>query len=80
MYTVYILECADGTFYTGITNNLPRRLAAHKAGTAARYTRARGFAGLRYSESQPNRSAAQVREAAIKKLSRAEKEHLITTV
>lgn len=77
MYTVYILECADGTLYTGITNDLPRRLAAHQAGTAARYTRARGFRALRYSEPQPDRSAAQIREAAIKRLSRAQKEALI---
>jgi predicted GIY-YIG superfamily endonuclease len=77
MYTVYILECADGSLYTGITNHLSRRLAAHAAGTAARYTRARGVRALRYSEVQPDRSAAQVREAAIKRLSRSQKESLI---
>lgn len=80
MYTVYIIECADGTYYTGVTNDLQKRLQAHANGTAARYTRARGFTALRYSESQPDRSTAQIREAAIKKLSRHEKTLLIGTV
>jgi putative endonuclease len=74
---VYIVECADGTLYTGITTDLERRVEEHNAGTGARYTRARRPVVLRYSERQPDRSQASVREAGIKALSRSEKERLI---
>lgn len=70
---VYILECADGSLYTGMTNHLTRRLAAHNAGKGAKYTKTRRPVRLRYSEELENRSLALRREAAIKKLSHAQK-------
>jgi putative endonuclease len=73
----YILRCADETLYTGITNDLTKRLAAHSAGTAARYTRARGPFELLFVERCSDRSAALKREMEIKRLLRAEKLALI---
>ena len=73
---VYILRCGDGTLYTGITDDLSRRLAAHRAGKGAKYTRGRGPLAVAYLEEQPDRSAASKREWAIKRLARAEKEAL----
>ena len=73
---VYILRCGDGTLYTGITDNLPRRLEAHRAGRGAKYTRGRGPLALVYWEEQTDRAAASRREWAIKRLTRAEKEAL----
>ncbi len=78
-WVVYLIRCADGTLYTGVTNDLARRIATHNAGTAARYTRSRLPVTLVYQESQANRSAALRREAAIKRLSRAAKENLVGT-
>ncbi|MBM3271773.1 GIY-YIG nuclease family protein [Candidatus Kaiserbacteria bacterium] len=78
MYFVYILECADGSLYTGITTDVARRFAEHQAGTASHYTSARGAVRICYSESQPTRSAALIREAAIKRLSREKKQELIS--
>lgn len=72
---VYILECRDGTFYTG--DDIPRRLAAHNAGRGAKYTHGRTPVTLCYCEEQPDRSAALRREAAIKRLTRTEKQTLI---
>lgn len=74
---VYILECRDGTLYTGCTDDVPRRLAAHNAGRGAKYTRSRTPVTLRYREEQPDRSAALRREAAIKRLTRKEKQTLL---
>jgi len=74
---VYILQCADGTLYTGWTMDLERRLRAHNSGQGARYTRGRRPVRLVYQEEQPTRSVAQKREAAIRRLSRAEKLKLI---
>lgn len=74
---VYVLECRDGTLYTGCTDDIPRRLAAHNAGRGAKYTRGRGPVTLRYREETPDKSSALRREAAIKRLSRAEKQALI---
>jgi putative endonuclease len=74
---VYILQCADGTLYTGWTMDLERRLRAHNSGQGARYTRGRRPVRLVYQEEQPTRSAAQKREAAIRRLSRASKLRLI---
>jgi putative endonuclease len=66
---VYILRCADGTLYTGITTDLARRVDEHNAGKAgARYTRSRRPVALVYSEAAENRSEASKREHAIKKL------------
>ena len=73
MWTVYILQCRDGTLYTGITDNLPRRLAAHNGGKGAKYTRGRGPVVLVHQESCPDRSAALRRGRAIKALSRSQK-------
>lgn len=71
---VYILKCADSTFYTGVTTDLVRRLKEHNDSVlGAKYTRVRRPVSLVLSESHDNRSSAQIREAAIKKLSRQEK-------
>ena len=74
---VYLLRCADGSLYTGITNDVPRRLKQHNAGTASRYTRSRLPAVLVYQEAQASHGHALKRELAIKALSRKEKESLI---
>lgn len=75
---VYILRCRDNTLYTGITDDVPRRLEAHNAGKGAKYTRGRGPVTLCYQEKQESYSAALKREYAIKQLSRTEKMLLIT--
>ncbi len=77
---VYILRCADGSLYTGITNDMKRRFDQHHAGTAARYTRSRLPVECVYWEPQANQSTALKRELAIKALSRAAKETLIQTL
>lgn len=77
MYFVYILRCADESLYTGITNDIDRRLAAHKAGTASKYTRSRGVVRFEYVESKRTKGAALKREAAIKNLTRTQKLSLI---
>ncbi|MGI9178861.1 MAG: GIY-YIG nuclease family protein [Pirellulales bacterium] len=74
-----MLRCRDGSLYTGITNNLPKRLQAHVAGKASKYTRSRLPVALAYTIPQPTKSRALKREAAIKRLRRVEKERLITT-
>jgi len=74
---VYLLRCADGSLYTGITNDLSRRLEKHNAGTASRYTRSRLPVVLVYQEALASRSLALKRELAIKSLSRRQKESLI---
>lgn len=70
---VYILRCKDDTLYTGMTDDLDRRLAAHRAGKGAKYTRGRGPLELVYHEVCADRSAALRREYAIKRLTRQEK-------
>jgi len=72
-WSVYILRCADGTLYTGIAVDLEKRLDAHRRGVAAKYTRSRLPVTLAYEERQPDRSSAQKREAALKRLGRADK-------
>lgn len=74
---VYVLRCADGSLYTGITNDLSRRLEKHNAGKASRYTRSRLPVVLVHQEAQASRSLALKRELAIKALSRRAKESLI---
>ena len=74
---VYMLRCGDDTLYTGCTNDVPRRLAAHRKGAGAKYTRSRLPVELVYQETLPDRSAALRREAALKKLSRQQKLALI---
>ena len=74
---VYMLRCGDGSLYTGSTTDVERRLREHQGGTGARYTRSRPPVTLAYAEEAPDRSAAQRREAAIKKLPRVQKLKLI---
>ncbi|MBI5919474.1 MAG: GIY-YIG nuclease family protein [Nitrosomonadales bacterium] len=69
----YLLECADGTLYCGITNDLDRRLAAHNSGEGAKYTRSRAPVRLAYSEPCADRSSALKREAQVKRLKRDDK-------
>ena len=74
---VYILRCADDTFYTGITNDPPRRLAQHNAGVASRCTRSRRPVEMVYCEQVADKSAALRKEAAVKKLTHQQKQKLI---
>lgn len=72
-YFCYIVECADGTFYTGWTTDLERRVKTHNAGRGATYTRLRRPVKLVYAEELPSRAEAMKREAAIKRLPRSRK-------
>ncbi len=77
---VYLLRCADGSLYAGITTDVTRRLAEHNLGKAgAKYTRSRRPVVLAWSEGAENRSAASRREHALKRLSREAKERLVKT-
>ena len=76
-WMVYILKCADGSLYTGITTNLPHRIKVHETGKGARYTNGRGPFQLVHQERHHNRAEATKREMAIKFLSRAKKLELI---
>ena len=76
-WVLYILECKDGTLYTGITDDLERRIKAHNSGKGAKYTRGRGPLILRYQEPCPDKSSALRREREIEALSRKEKLALI---
>jgi putative endonuclease len=76
-WTLYIVECRDGTFYTGIAKDVGRRLVQHNEGSASRYTRSRRPVKIIYQEPCGNRSEASIKEAAVKSLSRLEKEKLI---
>ena len=76
-WTVYILECGDGTLYTGITDDLPKRLKAHSEGKGAKYTRGRGPLKLRYREVAADKSGALKREYALKRLRKTEKMAII---
>ena len=76
---LYILECADGSFYTGVTKDLDRRLKQHNDGKASRYTRTRRPVRMRYTEDCPGRAAALVRECQVKALSRKAKEKLVAS-
>ncbi len=73
MTFVYILECVDGSYYTGWTTDLDRRVAAHNAGQGGRYTRSRRPVRLVYWEELPDRRSAQQRELTLKRLPRARK-------
>ena len=75
---VYIIECSDGSLYTGITNDLDRRITAHNDGRGAKYTKSRRPVRLRFSEPAADRKNASQREYAIKSLRKAEKMRLIT--
>lgn len=78
-YWVYVLQCGDGTLYTGSTNDPARRLAAHQSGKGAKYTRSHLPVKLVYLEELADKSTALRREATIKKMSRTEKLSLIRT-
>lgn len=78
-WSVYVLRCRDGSLYTGITNDLPRRLRAHRAGRGAAYTRSRLPLRLIYVEQRRTKGAALRREAAIKRLPRRQKLSLIAS-
>jgi predicted GIY-YIG superfamily endonuclease len=73
---VYLLRCADGSFYTGIAKDLDARIARHNAGKAAKYTRGRLPVELAYQETAADRSAASKREREIKRLDAAAKRRL----
>ncbi len=77
---VYIVECSDKSLYTGITNNLEKRIETHNSGKGAKYTRARRPISLKYYEKVESKSLALKREFAIKQLTRAQKEHLINNL
>ncbi len=74
---MYLLRCADGSLYCGWTNDLDRRLAAHEAGTASRYTRSRLPVEVAWSRAMGSRSEAMREEARIKRLPRAAKDELV---
>lgn len=76
-WTVYIVRCANGSLYTGITNDLAGRIADHNAGRGAKYTAAFGPVTLAWKRRKKDRSSASKMEAAIKRLSRAEKDGLL---
>lgn len=76
---VYIVECADGTLYTGYTTDIERRIAEHNAGDGAKYTRGRTPVTLAYSEEYDTQSEAMSREYEIKQLTRAEKDSLVAS-
>ncbi len=79
MYFIYILQCVDGTYYTGSTNDIAKRVEAHNIGsTGAKYTRSRGPVILKYSENFPTKSDALRREYEIKRWKRAKKEQLFS--
>ncbi len=74
---VYILRCSDGSLYTGITTDVRRRTNQHNAGTASRYTRSRNPVRVQYQEPHASRSSALKREAAVKRMTKSQKESLI---
>ena len=76
-WLVYMLRCRDDSLYTGITNDLPKRLKAHAAGKASKYARSGLPVRLAYCEPQRSKSAALKRELAIKRLRRAEEDRLV---
>lgn len=77
MNYTYIVRCSDGTFYTGWTTCLERRVSKHNSGQGAKYTRSRTPVQLIYYETFETKQEAMQREAAIKKLTRQKKEELI---
>lgn len=74
---LYILRCADDTLYTGITDDIPRRMAQHNAGKGAKYTRGRGPVELLYQEEFMNRGEASRREYQVHRMTRREKLELV---
>ncbi|MEC9247944.1 MAG: GIY-YIG nuclease family protein [Pseudomonadota bacterium] len=76
-WTVYILECSDGSYYTGITKNLSRRITQHQTGVGAKYTKGRTPIKLIYQEAYKDRSKATKREMEIMALKKIEKQRLV---
>ncbi len=76
-WLVYILKCGDNSLYTGITNNIEKRLLAHEEGRGAKYTKGRGPFKIVYKKKFESRSEATIREMEIKKLDSKEKNKLI---
>lgn len=76
-YYVYILECNDGTYYTGYTNNLEKRIESHNKGRGAKYVRGRGPVKLVYCKEYKSRKYAMKAEINIKKRTKKEKEEII---
>ena len=76
-WCVYLVRCKDGSLYTGIAKDVAARVARHNAGTGAKYTRSRLPVTLAYEKKMKNETAARKREAAIKRLTKAEKEALL---
>ncbi|MCP1102370.1 putative endonuclease [Aequitasia blattaphilus] len=77
MNYIYVLECKDGSYYTGWTTDVQKRLKAHQEGSGAKYTRGRGPLKLVYQESFETKEEAMKREYEIKQMSRRDKEKLI---
>jgi len=77
VWSLYILECGDGSLYTGVTTDIDRRLREHQEGTGARYTRTHSPVFLVYKEECGSRSRALSRECAVKSLPRRKKDELI---
>ncbi len=77
MYFVYLIECADKSIYTGITTNVERRFAEHKAGIGGHYTSSKEVIKVLYTEKHPDRSSALKRESQIKGWTRQKKLNLI---
>jgi putative endonuclease len=75
---LYLLECADGSYYAGITNRLEERIVAHNQGVGARYTRGRGPVKLLEAKPYPDRSSASKAESAVKRLPRSKKREFFT--
>ncbi|MBU0674915.1 MAG: GIY-YIG nuclease family protein [Proteobacteria bacterium] len=76
-WSLYLIQCADGTLYTGIARGLEKRIATHNDGSGARYTRGRGPVTLVYREDFPDRATASKREYEVKRMTRREKLKLI---
>jgi len=79
MYLVYIIECGDGSLYTGITTDVERRFREHKDKSGSHYTSAKKAVRITYTEQHPDRSSASKRELQIKKWPRQKKLDLIQT-
>ena len=80
MNYTYILKCSDGTLYTGWTNDLEKRLQAHRSGKGCKYTRSRCPVELVYFECFETKQEAQSREFAIKRMTREKKQELINSI
>lgn len=77
MHYVYIVQCDDGTYYTGYTTDVERRVAEHNDGIGAKYTRGRSPVELVYTETFDSKSVAMTREYELKQLTRREKERVV---